>query len=73
MLSEMIINRPSDGWDIRLLVEVKETKGALVSKELQEQVLMPMIPREFWGLVEFWSESLETVVFPGIAPQVGYG
>lgn len=73
MLTEMVINRPDQGWDIRILVELKETPGAFVSKSLQRAVLSSMMPFEFWGLVEFWSEDREKSIMPGLSGPLDYG
>lgn len=70
MLSEMDITHPQDGFDIRILVEIKRTRGALVSKTIQDKILSPMLPREFWRLCEFWSEDLEKALLPNIAPGI---
>ena len=73
MLTEMVINRPYDGWDIRILVEIKLSKGAFISKNLQHEILTPMMPYEFWGLVEFWSEERERAIMPGVVAPMNYG
>jgi hypothetical protein len=55
---------------VRILVELKTSKGALLSNTLQRSVLESMMPREFWGLVHFWSEDMVRSLFPAIAPLV---
>jgi hypothetical protein len=70
MLTEVDVLNPRDGFDVRILVEIKKTKGALILQSLQEKVLTPMLPREFWRLCEFWSDDLVKALVPDIAPKI---
>jgi hypothetical protein len=67
LVVEMVLSRPQKGWDVRILVETKQTSHAFASHEAKEKILTPMLPREFWGLVEFWSESFIELMLPGLA------
>lgn len=73
LLKEVVVMHPEDGYSVVILVEVKATKGAFMLKSLQEQILMPLMPREFWGLVEFWSEESARLILPGVTGAGSYG
>lgn len=67
MISELSLNNPSTPWDVRILVEVKDHSLSVFTSEWDRyRVLMTSVPREFWGLVDLWSEREMEVLYAGL-------
>lgn len=67
MISELSLNNPRTPYDVRILVEVKDRALSVFTSEWDRyRVLVSSVPREFWGLVEFWSEKQLEVLYAGL-------
>ncbi|WFD23552.1 hypothetical protein MEQU1_002245 [Malassezia equina] len=67
MISELSLNNPNTPYDVRILVEVKDRALSVFTSEWDRyRVLVSSVPREFWGLVEFWSEKQLEVLYAGL-------
>ena len=67
MISELSLNNPNTPYDVRILVEVKDPNLSVFTSEWDRyRVLVTSVPREFWGLVEFWSEKQLEVLYAGL-------
>ncbi|WFD27571.1 hypothetical protein MNAN1_002570 [Malassezia nana] len=67
MISELSLNNPGTPYDVRILVEVKDRSLSVFTSEWDRyRVLVKSVPREFWGLVEFWSEKQLEVLYAGL-------
>ncbi|WFD36176.1 hypothetical protein MCUN1_003053 [Malassezia cuniculi] len=67
LISELSLNNPGTPWDIRILVEVKDHSLSVFTSEWDRyRVLMTSVPREFWGLVDLWSERELEVLYAGL-------
>ena len=67
LISELSLNNPNTPYDIRILVEVKDPNLSVFTSEWDRyKVLVSSVPREFWGLVEFWSEKQLEVLYAGL-------
>ncbi|PKI85097.1 hypothetical protein MVES1_001435 [Malassezia vespertilionis] len=67
MISELTLNNPNTPYDVRILVEVKDHSLSVFSSEWDRyRVLIESVPREFWGLVDFWSEKELEVLYAGL-------
>lgn len=67
LISELSLNNPNTPYDIRILVEVKNpTLSVFTSEWDRYRVLVSSVPREFWGLVEFWTEKELEVLYAGL-------
>ncbi|KAK0549951.1 hypothetical protein OC846_003867 [Tilletia horrida] len=68
LISELSLNNPNTPYDIRILVEVKGRHLAVFTSEWDRlKVLRSSVPREFWGLVELWTEDEMCALYPGLA------
>lgn len=67
MISELSLNNPQTPYDVRILVEVKDPNLSVFTSEWDRyRVLASSVPREFWGLVELWSEKQLEVLYAGL-------
>lgn len=67
LISELSLNNPNTPYDIRILVEVKNPTLSIFTSEWDRyRVLVSSVPREFWGLVEFWTEKELEVLYAGL-------
>ena len=67
LICELSLNNPGMPWDIRILVEVKDPSLSVFTSEWDRyRVLMTSVPREFWGLVDLWSEQEMVVLYAGL-------
>ncbi|KAE8219093.1 hypothetical protein CF319_g7146 [Tilletia indica] len=67
LISELSLNNPNTPYDIRILVEVKGKHLAVFTSEWDRlKVLRSSVPREFWGLVELWTEEEMCALYPGL-------
>lgn len=67
MITELGLNNPLTPYDVRILVEVKGPHLAPFTSEWDRlQVLRSSVPREFWGLVELWTETELCALYPGL-------
>ncbi|KAK0537291.1 hypothetical protein OC834_000863 [Tilletia horrida] len=67
LISELSLNNPNTPYDIRILVEVKGRHLAVFTSEWDRlKVLRSSVPREFWGLVELWTEDEMCALYPGL-------
>ncbi|WFD31504.1 hypothetical protein MSPP1_002541 [Malassezia sp. CBS 17886] len=67
LISELSLNNPNTPYDIRILVEVKDPNLSVFTSEWDRyRVLVTSVPREFWGLVEFWNEKELEVLYAGL-------
>lgn len=63
LISELSLNNPSTPYDIWILVEVHGRHSSVFTSERDRlNVLRSSVPREFWGMVEFWTRAL----YPGL-------
>ena len=67
LISELSLNNPNTPYDIRILVEVKNRDLSVFTSEWDRyRVLVSSVPREFWGLVDFWTEKELEVLYAGL-------
>lgn len=67
LISELSLNNPNTPYDVRILVEVKSRHLAVFTSEWDRlNVLRSSVPREFWGLVELWTEDEMCALYPGL-------
>ncbi|KAN0063781.1 hypothetical protein ACQY0O_003831 [Thecaphora frezii] len=67
LISELSLNNPNTPYDIRILVEVKRRHLAVFTSEWDRlNVLRSSVPREFWGMVELWTEDEMCALYPGL-------
>ncbi|CAD6890361.1 unnamed protein product [Tilletia laevis] len=67
IISELSLNNPNTPYDIRILVEVKGKHLAVFTSEWDRlKVLRSSVPREFWGLVELWTQDEMCALYPGL-------
>ncbi|PWZ03539.1 hypothetical protein BCV70DRAFT_154004 [Testicularia cyperi] len=67
LISELSLNNPNMPYDIRILVEVHGRHLAVFTSEWDRlNVLRSSVPREFWGLVELWTEDEMCALYPGL-------
>ena len=67
MISELSLNNPNTPYDVRILVEVKDPNLSVFTSEWDRyRVLASSVPREFWGLVDLWSEQQLQVLYAGM-------
>lgn len=67
LISELSLNNPNTPYDIRILVEVHGRHLAVFTSEWDRlNVLRSSVPREFWGLVELWTEDEMCALYPGL-------
>lgn len=67
LISELSLNNPNSPYDIRILVEVHGRHLAVFTSEWDRlNVLRSSVPREFWGMVELWTEDEMCALYPGL-------
>lgn len=67
LISELSLNNPATPYDIRILVEVHGRHLSVFTSEWDRlNVLRSSVPREFWGLVELWTEDEMCALYPGL-------
>lgn len=67
LISELSLNNPHTPYDIRILVEVHGRHLSVFTSEWDRlNVLRSSVPREFWGLVELWTEDEMCALYPGL-------
>ncbi|EPQ27122.1 uncharacterized protein PFL1_05403 [Pseudozyma flocculosa PF-1] len=67
LISELSLNNPNTPYDIRILVEVHGRHLAVFTSEWDRlNVLRSSVPREFWGMVELWTEDEMCALYPGL-------
>ncbi|WFC98306.1 hypothetical protein MYAM1_001032 [Malassezia yamatoensis] len=67
LISELSLNNPNTPYDIRILVEVKNRDLSVFTSEWDRyRVLVSSVPREFWGIVDFWTEKELEVLYAGL-------
>lgn len=67
LISELSLNNPYTPYDIRILVEVHGRHLSVFTSEWDRlNVLRSSVPREFWGLVELWTEDEMCALYPGL-------
>ncbi|PWN50096.1 hypothetical protein IE53DRAFT_316435 [Violaceomyces palustris] len=67
LISELSLNNPNTPYDIRILVEVHGRHLAVFTSEWDRlNVLRTSVPREFWGMVELWTEDEMCALYPGL-------
>lgn len=67
LIAELSLNNPNTPYDIRILVEVHGKHLAVFTSEWDRlNVLRSSVPREFWGMVELWTEEEMCALYPGL-------
>ncbi|PWN21325.1 hypothetical protein BCV69DRAFT_166983 [Microstroma glucosiphilum] len=67
LIAELSLNNPNTPYDIRILVEVHGKHLAVFTSEWDRlNVLRSSVPREFWGMVELWTEDEMCALYPGL-------
>lgn len=67
LIAELSLNNPNTPYDIRILVEVHGRHLAVFTSEWDRlNVLRSSVPREFWGMVELWTEDEMCALYPGL-------
>ena len=67
LISELSLNNPNTPYDIRILVEVRGQHLSVFTSEWDRlNVLRSSVPREFWGITEFWTEKELCALYPGL-------
>ncbi len=67
LITELSLNNPNTPYDIRILVEVKGQHLSVFTSEWDRlNVLRSSVPREFWGMVELWTEAELCALYPGL-------
>lgn len=67
LIAELSLNNPNTPYDIRILVEVHGGHLAVFTSEWDRlNVLRSSVPREFWGMVELWTEGEMCALYPGL-------
>lgn len=67
LISELSLNNPATPYDVRILVEVHGRHLSVFTSEWDRlNVLQSSVPREFWGLVELWTEDEMCALYPGL-------
>lgn len=67
LISELSLNNPNTPYDVRILVEVHGRHLSVFTSEWDRlNVLRSSVPREFWGLVELWTEDEMCALYPGL-------
>lgn len=67
LITELGLNNPNTPYDVRILVEVRNSTLAPFTSEWDRlHVLRTSVPHEFWGLVEMWTETALCALYPGL-------
>ncbi|PWN94808.1 hypothetical protein FA09DRAFT_332710 [Tilletiopsis washingtonensis] len=67
LIAELSLNNPHTPYDIRILVEVHGRHLSVFTSEWDRlNVLRSSVPREFWGMVELWTEDEMCALYPGL-------
>ncbi|UZJ55876.1 hypothetical protein CBS101457_005196 [Exobasidium rhododendri] len=67
LITELSLNNPATPYDVRILVEVHGRHLSVFTSEWDRlNVLRSSVPREFWGLVELWTEDEMCALYPGL-------
>ncbi|PWN42606.1 hypothetical protein IE81DRAFT_330129 [Ceraceosorus guamensis] len=67
LIGELSLNNPNTPYDIRILVEVHGRHLSVFTSEWDRlNVLRSSVPREFWGMVELWTEDEMCALYPGL-------
>jgi hypothetical protein len=67
LIAELSLNNEATPWDIRILVEVHGRHLSVFTSEWDRlNVLRSSVPREFWGMVELWTEDEMCALYPGL-------